>query len=53
MLLGELRGYDVSALLDSICVARETEAAERAAEKKRVRALKAAESRRRNRSGDT
>jgi hypothetical protein len=53
MLLGELRGYDVSALLDSIRIARETEAAERAAEKKRVRALKAAESRGRNRVGDT
>jgi hypothetical protein len=51
MLLGELREYNVSALLNSIRVARDTEAAERAAEKERVRALKAAESRRRNRSG--
>lgn len=52
MLLGELREYDVSALLDSIRTARETEAAERAVEKKRVRALKAAESRRRNSISD-
>ena len=53
MLLGELREYNVSALLDSIRTARETEAAERAAEKKRARALKAAETKRRNTGGDT
>jgi predicted GIY-YIG superfamily endonuclease len=48
MLDGELREYNVSALLDSIRTARETEAAQRAAEKKRARALKAAETRRRD-----
>lgn len=52
MLLGELREYDVSTRLDSIRAARETEAAERAAEKKRMTALKAAETRRRNRNGE-
>lgn len=53
MLGGELRDYGVSTLLESIRVAREKETAERAAEKKRLRVLKTAETRHRNAVGDT
>lgn len=53
MLDGELRDYDVSILLESIRVAREKETAGRAAEKKRLRVLKTAETRHRNAVGDT
>ena len=53
MLDRELRDYDVSTLLESIRVAREKETAERAAEKKRLRVLKTAETRHRNAVGDT
>lgn len=48
MLDSELRDYDVSKLLESILVAREKETAEKAAEKKRLRVLKASETRQRN-----
>jgi len=41
-----LRDYDVSVLLDSIRIARERKAAKWKAEKKRVRSLKAARTRR-------
>jgi predicted GIY-YIG superfamily endonuclease len=53
MLHGELREYEVSGLLDSIRMTREKEAAERTAERKRLRVLRTAETRRRNNGGDT
>jgi hypothetical protein len=53
MLLGELRDYDISVLLDSIRIARERETAKWKVAKKRVRASKAGETRQRNTGFDT